>query len=375
MRTDETLPETFTGSSEWQRNRYDRSLFYGRYSFSGYERNHVFFNRHGTEFTDLSAISGLDTAADSRSFVLFDYDRDGWQDIALVNANAPLFSLYRNEIGERRPTAGQERPGMIALRFVGGNTSGEAAASLAPRDGYGAIVEVQLAGTTLKREHRCGEGFAAQNSSTMIIGIGESQVVPRVTVRWPSGRMQQIDDVAEGALLTVYERESNSPTQTAFTSARYRNETTGDPLATAKYQRQRLEMPTDSSRSEHQESELTMYVAMASWCAACKKSLPQLRYLRSTFTTDQLEMNGVPIDPNDDVRILQAYVNQNQPPYTLLKDVTTDQLQGFTRILQDASATVTPATILTDGRGNIIMTLRGVPTASDIAKALREANE
>jgi len=375
VRTDETLPETFTGSSEWKKNRYDRNLFYGRYSFSGYERNHVFFNRDGREFTDFSAISGLDTEADSRSFVLFDYDRDGWQDIALVNANAPLFNLYRNEIGDIRQTAGQDQPGMIALRFVGGNTSSEPTTGFAPRDGYGAMVEVQLAGMTLKREHRCGEGFAAQNSSTMIIGIGDRQIVERVTVRWPSGRRQQIDNVAEGTLLTVYEREHDSPSQTAFTTARYRIEKSGDVLATTNLQRQRLDIPTNSSRSEPQESELRMYVAMASWCAACKASLPQLRYLRSTYTADQLEMTGVPIDPNDDPRNLRAYVSQNQPPYTLLNDVTTNQLEEFKRILHEASATVTPATILTDARGNILKTLRGVPTASDIAKALRETKE
>ncbi len=88
-----------------------------------------------------------------------------------------------------------------------------------------------------------------------------------------------------------------------------------------------------------------------------------------------MEMSGVPIDPNDDPRNLQAYVNQNQPPYTLLNDVTTNQLEGFKRILHEASATVTPATILTDARGNNIKSLRGVPTVSDIAKALRETKE
>ena len=42
--------------------------------------------------------SGLDTPADSRGFVLWDYDHDGWQDIAVVNANEPLLNLYHNEI-------------------------------------------------------------------------------------------------------------------------------------------------------------------------------------------------------------------------------------------------------------------------------------
>lgn len=374
MRTDENLPEEFRSSGEWTNNRYDQTLFYGRYSFSGSERNHLFINNQGRAFSDLSPLSGLDTDADSRSFVFFDYDRDGWQDIALVNANAPLFSLYRNEIGESGPTTGQKRAGMIALRFVGGNASGQPVAGFAPRDGYGAVVELQLGDMTIKREYRCGEGFAAQNSSTMIIGIGDSRIVPRVTVRWPSGRRQHIDNVAEGTLLTVHEREEDSSNQTAFVTSRYRSAHAGDPRTTAKRDRQRLEMGTERSGSEHRETELKMYVAMASWCAACKSSMPQLRYLRSMYKADQLEMNGVPVDPNDGVVKLKAYVNQYRPPYTLLNGLTTEQVQEFTTILAEKSVHTTPATILTDARGNIIKVMQGVPTASDIAKALVETH-
>ncbi len=69
----------------------------------------------------LSAISGLDSASDSSLFrALLDYDRDGWQDIALVNANEPLIELFHNDIAEL-PEA--DKRGMIAIRFVGGNTT------------------------------------------------------------------------------------------------------------------------------------------------------------------------------------------------------------------------------------------------------------
>jgi len=66
-------------------------------SFSGHERNHLFLNR-GDRFVEASAISGLDDIADSRAFGILDFDRDGWSDFAVVNANSPLFELFRNEI-------------------------------------------------------------------------------------------------------------------------------------------------------------------------------------------------------------------------------------------------------------------------------------
>ena len=83
-------------------------------SLSGHERNHVFLNQNGDDYVEVSGVSGLDHPGDSRAFAVLDYDRDGWQDIAVVNANAPMFQLYRNQMGERGD------PGeVVAVRFEG----------------------------------------------------------------------------------------------------------------------------------------------------------------------------------------------------------------------------------------------------------------
>jgi len=85
-------------------------------SISGKERNRLFVNREG-EFADYSGVSGLDNPADSRVFATWDFDRDGWSDIAVVNANRPVLNIYRNRIGEQVGNRGR----FIAVRFVGGN--------------------------------------------------------------------------------------------------------------------------------------------------------------------------------------------------------------------------------------------------------------
>jgi hypothetical protein len=92
------------------------------------------------------------------------------------------------------------------------------------RDGYGAVVTVELADRRLVREHRCGEGFAAQNSSTLLIGIGDNPAASRVSVRWPSEQTQQIDNVPAGTLLTAYEDSSQAPDGEGFHSESYRIE-------------------------------------------------------------------------------------------------------------------------------------------------------
>ncbi len=126
-------------------------------SFSGHERNHVFLNQGGEDYVEVSGVSGLDHPGDSRAFAVLDYDRDGWSDLAVVNSNAPLFQLYRNQMGEREGATG----GMIAVRFEGGNRSSDANDQWSARDGYGARVLTEIGDRTLLREHRAGEGLAA----------------------------------------------------------------------------------------------------------------------------------------------------------------------------------------------------------------------
>jgi ASPIC and UnbV len=186
------------------------------HSLSGKERNHYFANRAGKSFTDLSALSGLDNLADSRGWALLDYDRDGWQDVALVNANEPLFNLYHNNM-----PASALRGGIVAVKFVGGNQTA-APSAYACRDGYGAVLTAALGDITLTREHRCGDGFAAQHSAVMMLGLGERKEAKTITVRWPSGKTATVENVAEGTLLTCFENPADAPDGTAFTRGQWR---------------------------------------------------------------------------------------------------------------------------------------------------------
>jgi hypothetical protein len=155
VRADENLSPGFRFSPEWKRTpapdnfgpeidarlagverQGDKILVH---SLHGGERNRYFANRGGSSFVDISGLSGLDISADSRGFAILDYDRDGWQDVALVDAKEPLFNLYHNEMA-----AVGLKGGMIALRFIGGNKTPAPSKEFACRDGYGASVTVDL---------------------------------------------------------------------------------------------------------------------------------------------------------------------------------------------------------------------------------------
>ena len=94
MLTDPTQSEMFRQSSAWQSPLLNFQLrvkqtsssgpAYRSNSLSGNERNRLLISQNGS-FKDHSLISGIDASEDSRSFALFDYDNDGWLDIALAS--------------------------------------------------------------------------------------------------------------------------------------------------------------------------------------------------------------------------------------------------------------------------------------------------
>ena len=338
-------------------------------SLSGNERNNVFLNRNAREFRDVSGVSGFDDLADGRAVAALDYDRDGWQDLAVVNANSPFLQIFRNEIGEL-DTALSKKRNMIALRFVGGNREARPAEGLTARDGFGAVVEVIIDETTLIREHRAGEGFAAQNSSTLLIGIGKKRVADRVRVRWPSGKSQEIERVRAGSLVTAYEDASESPGKTGFSVEPYHELERARAPAVERLGR-RLEAARVSK--DGSGSRLQLLTTMATWCPKCKAELPQIARLRQEFGADELTLLGVPIDEDDSTEKLVQYERKYAPAYELQKDLDDDQIEEVQQVIRDRlRRDVLPASVLTDQRGRVLHTFWNVPSVSEVRQALAE---
>ena len=344
----------------------------GVLSQSGGERNRLFVNDGDGQFDEVSGIAGVDAAADGRSFAILDLDRDGWLDMVVTNANTPRTVLYRNQIGGWPDASARES--MIAVRFVGANHAPHAAAHATCRDGYGAVVTVSLDGTTLMREHRCGEGLAAQNSATMVIGMGRRAVADAVSVRWPSGIVHRTVGVAAGTLLTVYEDPSQASTGEAFVSEPYavpvssavENEGPERPADGVVLQLASVDLGDSSPR-------LVMYTTMATWCAACRGELPTLGHLRSAFSPDELRMFGVPVDEKESLDKLQNYASTHRPAYELLSSLSAEEVAMVKDHVKDTLLIESlPVTVVTRGDGRVLLTRVGVPSVSELRRFLRE---
>lgn len=336
------------------------------HSLHGGERNRYFANHSGRAFVEVSGLSGLDHPADSRGFGLLDYDRDGWLDVALVNANQPLFNLYRNEM----PAAGFPG-GILALRFVGGNRTPAPTNGLACRDGYGARVTVDLGDLNLVREHRCGEGWSVQNSATMLLGIGARSRAAQVSVRWPSGRTLTTADVPEGTLLTVYENPSDSPSGEAFTRETYRvalpaRPSDPRPGAGPVFPLHALDPAAPPAR-------LRVYLTFASSSASFLAQVPALQRLTERLRPDDVDVVAVPVEEAEDPAALAEFARQWNPAWRLFNLPAGRRAEAATAFARTLGPSIPmPSAVITDESGRLLAAQHGLPNLSTLRRLLPE---
>lgn len=371
MREDENSPKAFgSGTGATNRRFVGWQITTGN-SLSGNENNNLFLNQSGQQFADVSGISGADHPADGRAVARLDYDRDGWVDLAVVNANAPLLQLFRNEIGDTRAPPRS----MLALRFVGANHSPKPMPGLAPRDGDGAFVEIQLGDAVLVRERRTGEGFASQSSDTLLVGLGDAQQIEKIRVRWPSGDTQEYGPLAVDSLVTLYQNAEHSPDGSGHSVTPYRIQGLARRAAARGPTRiVTRKVDTRGTAAEKSNARLRLFTTMATWCEACRGELPQVARLRSAFSESELDLLGVPVDEDDDTSKLEKYLSRYRPAYQMLLDMSEQQIANVKHIvISELKIDALPAAILTDRNGRVLETYWEVPPVSEIRRLLAES--
>jgi hypothetical protein len=153
------------------------------------------FENTGAGFREVAAEHGaaLSRPRSGRGLATGDYDNDGDPDLLLLGIGEPP-ALLRNDGGNRRAWLG--------VRLVGQRSN---------RDGIGARVRVEAGGRARWKPVLGGGSYASASDVRLLFGLGGARRVDRVEVRWPSGVVQTLTDVAVNQYVTVVEAAGSPP--------------------------------------------------------------------------------------------------------------------------------------------------------------------
>jgi len=159
-----------------------------------YRQPPLIARNEGGRFRDVSAGAGdvFRTEWAARGLAIGDIDDDGDLDI-VVSTLDDRGRVLRNEGGN----AGH----WIELRLVGRRSN---------RDGIGAEVRLTTASGAIRQATaRTAGGYLSAGDRRVHLGLGEEKAIQSIEIRWPSGIVQRLTDVAVDQILTVTEPEGN----------------------------------------------------------------------------------------------------------------------------------------------------------------------
>ncbi len=153
------------------------------------QRKLLYHNNGDGTFSELAARAGraLIEKRASRGAAFGDIDNDGDLDVLVNNIDGPP-TLLRNR-GDRRHHA-------VMIRLIGRTSN---------RDGIGARVTVKAGSLVQIDEVRSGGSYLSQNDLRLHFGLGESDRVDLIEIRWPSGARQTFAHVKADRLLVIEE--------------------------------------------------------------------------------------------------------------------------------------------------------------------------
>jgi hypothetical protein len=153
------------------------------------QEDQLFENIGDGKFKDVSTESGKYFLEElvGRGACFGDYDNDGDIDGYIVNLN-DYGAFLRNNKGNRN--------NWVLLKLVGTTSN---------RDGIGARVKLTSGGKVQTDQKKSTSGYLSQNDPRMHFGLAKNTLIDKIEIKWPSGKLQILENIKVNQILTVKE--------------------------------------------------------------------------------------------------------------------------------------------------------------------------
>lgn len=148
--------------------------------------NPLFRNNGNGTFTRILGIGMDGQQGQSYGGAIGDFDNNGFLDLAVSNSGDPI-ELWKNSGNTNR---------WIKINLQG---------TVSNRDAVGSIIEVHRNGNKFIRHVSAGLSYCSQNSFQQTIGVGSTNIIDSIVVRFPSGIRNSVLNVSTNQTITIVE--------------------------------------------------------------------------------------------------------------------------------------------------------------------------
>ena len=154
----------------------------------------VYRNLGNGRFKDVSAQSGpgVTTPRSSRGCAFGDFDNDGDIDALIMNMNEPPSLLRNDYMSAQRRGANN----WLKLKLIGVKSN---------RSAIGARALLRVGPRLQAQEVASQSSYYSHNDMRLHFGLGASKVADSVAIRWPSGQVEIVKDIAANQIVTIKE--------------------------------------------------------------------------------------------------------------------------------------------------------------------------
>jgi hypothetical protein len=142
-------------------------------------------------FEEVSAISGITGNNPKEGLAVADYNNDGYEDVLAAGSykiRDSISRLYENNGSGNN---------WLTIKLIGTKSN---------RDSIGAKIKIRYNGDQVQfRQIISGDSFLSQSSLWQTFGLGKSEWVDEIEIKWPSGTVKKLYKIKSNQQIVINE--------------------------------------------------------------------------------------------------------------------------------------------------------------------------